>query len=126
METPPTFSGGDGAAGSPPQPGAPVDVGAVMLQILEESKRQTAEQEKQTAIAERSEKLLHRILLGDLDQLDSADVMAAIGVARTKLGEMRDDGLLPMYQRPGSERWYIGRDTFRTVVRGWQERFARR
>lgn len=115
METQPTFSGGDGAAGFTPQPGSPVDVGTALLALLEE-------QRKQTAILERHTALLHRVVLGDVDQLDAADVMAALKLGRTKLGEMVDDGEIPMYRASAGGPRRISRDMLRAVVRRWAER----
>ena len=118
MEMPPTFSAGDGAAGGdprspiPPQPGP--DVAALLVQLLDE-------QRKQTAIAEESQKLLHRILLGELDTLSMADVKAALGCGDRKLDELIEDGELPVFQFAERGPRRIMRDTFRTVLRRWAE-----
>jgi hypothetical protein len=109
MEMPPTFSAGDGAAGPPPQPGA--EVAALLVQLLEEQKKQT--------------ELLHRILLGDLDTLSMADVKVALGCGDRKVDELIEDGELPVFQFAERGPRRILRDTFRTVLRRWAERERR-
>ncbi len=81
-----------------------------------------AEMQKQTKILEGNRALLHRILLGDLDQLDMTDVTLALGCSDRKVRELIQDNELPMYQLAnGRGPWRIGRDLFRTVLRRWQD-----
>ncbi len=110
MEMPPTFSTGDGAPGVPQRLGSGADVGELLAALLEEQRRQTA-------LLEQSRHLLHRILLGELDTLDAADVMAALHVGRGKLAELVETGELPM--RSVGRRRLIDRATFRAVLRRW-------
>lgn len=95
--------------------------------MVAELRRQTSLQEQHARLQERTNELLHRSLLGDVDQLDAADVMVALKVGRTKLGELVDDGELPMYRLPAEGRGEatgprrIARDTLRAVIRRWAE-----
>lgn len=82
----------------------------------------------QTSLQLRANELLHRSLLGDVDQLDAADVMVALKLGRTKLGELVEDGEIPMYRLPveqGKDEAKaprrIGRETLRAVIRRWAE-----
>ena len=113
MELPRTLLAGDGAPGPAPEaPGAGVDVGAVLVAILDSSLRQEQEQRAQTA-------LLHRILLGDLDVLTADDVKRALGCGDRKLDELVEAGDLPMFQMKARGPRRILRETFRAVLRTW-------
>ena len=99
-------STGDGFGGPAPLGPAGEDTSALLRELLAEQRR--------------TNELLHRIVLGDVDTLDADDVMQALKIGRTKLGEMIDDGELPM-QTVGRRR-VIARDAFRAVLRSWMDR----
>lgn len=94
---------------------------AVLGALLAESRKQTEILEETRALAEANRQLLHRIVLGDVDLLDSDDIQLALGIGRTKLAELVADGEIPHTRIGTSPRGPLRttRDALRAVIRSW-------
>ena len=110
------------ARAAPPRPSdarphgaAQGDVAALLAQMLDETRRQTA-------IMEESRDLLRRIWHGDAAQLSRADIAQVLGVSTSRVDEMISDGIIPTYRLPGRGQkghQRVGWDTLKAIIRSW-------
>lgn len=101
---------------------------AALAALLAEARRQseilTEIRDGQAAMRQEHGRLLHRVVLGDVDLLDADDLRLALGVGRTKLAELLADGEIP-HTRIGSAdkgRVRTTRDALRATIRNWMSR----